>query len=176
MSRKVLRLQRSDYVLICRPLGQLKVFMKAIIRAITTLAVLCVVTASHAAAQQAESAVPRMPQPRQRDGHQPPPYPSAQLKAGKPGTVLVEFSIDTKGSMKRIKIKTKDSVAFQNAVKKEIKDLTFDVPADWAEKGGEAARYVITYLFEIDRTGRNCSGSSAERDKGNTVMICASLR
>ena len=150
--------------------------MKPIIRAITTLALLCVVTASHAAAQQIESTVPPMPSPHQRDGHQAPPYPSAQLKAGNPGTVLVEFSIDAKGRMKRVKIKTKDSVAFENAVKEEIKDLTFDVPADWVKKGGEDARYVITYLFEIDRTGRNCSASTAERDKRNTVMICASIR
>jgi hypothetical protein len=149
--------------------------MKAILHAITTLAMLCVVMAAHAAAQQNEAAVPPMPTPQHPDGHRPPPYPKAQLKVGRPGTVLVEFGIDANGRMKGVNIKTKDPVAFRDAIKEEIKDLTFEVPADWTAKGGEAARYVITYYFEVDQTGRNCSASSADRDKKHSVLICAAI-
>jgi TonB family protein len=114
--------------------------MRAIFHATVVLVMSCVVQLSPAAAQQAEVSVPTMPKSHYRDGSRPPQYPPSLRREGIAGRVTAEFNIDVKGHIKDVKLETSGSDKLKKAVKEDIKDLVFDVPANWVESGGRSGK------------------------------------
>lgn len=128
-----------------------------------------------AAAQQSESPAPTMPKVKRSDDFRPPSYPPSLLRSGATGKVVAAFSIDAAGRAKRLEITPSGHSKLDELVKKDMANMQFDVPVNWPAAGSESARYVLTYIFDIDKTGAGCADRSRSIEAENTIVVCASL-
>jgi len=122
-------------------------------------------------AQQEAAARPPLPKARPRSDRLGVDYPPALRREGKSGRVKVEFGIDDKGFITNPIYEIAGDEGFRKPVEAIMKGTSFDVPENWTALGGPAARYVFTFIYAIDLTGRGCEYPPAEVP----IVTCAQL-
>jgi TonB family protein len=80
-------------------------------------------------------------------------YPPAEIRVGNEGTVVLEFSIDSKGRAVDVKIDTSASRDFDKAAAAFAKNLRFHPDDSWVANGGLAVRYRYALVFEFKPCG-----------------------
>jgi len=80
-----------------------------------------------------------------------PPYPSAQMRNGISGYVLVQFRLDEKGRPRDSRVlMTNPQGAFESAVLRHLWKVRYDVPPEWAARN-PTRLLEIGYIFVFER-------------------------
>ena len=120
---------------------------------------------------QQETPAPPLPKAKPRTDGLSVDYPPGMRREGKTGRVKVEFSIDAKGIVANPVYETLGPKEFQKAVEAIMKGTSYSVPDNWTDTGGAAARFELTFIYDIDMTGKGCVQARSR----NEIVTCAQM-
>jgi TonB family protein len=76
-------------------------------------------------------------------------YPRKAKRQGITGRVGLEYSVDEKGHARSIVVFESGGALLDDAAKKLLADMRFNIPSDWSATGGPAQRLRIGVIFRL---------------------------